>query len=161
MKCFNLKSLRKFGFMLLTYVISISNLHSQSLGDRYKTALGVKFYPTGITLKTFIKPSTALEFIGYFYNRGSRITGLYEYHGEINNAYGLRWYVGPGAHVAFYNANNFNGNQTVGLDGILGLDYKFRGAPINISIDWQPSFEFGDYTGFTYGWGGFSARFTF
>jgi hypothetical protein len=33
----------------------------------------------------------------------------------------------------------------VGIDGVLGLDYKFNGAPINMSLDWQPSFEFGDY----------------
>jgi hypothetical protein len=41
---------------------------------------------------------------------------------------------------------------TIGIDGVLGLDYKFNGAPINVSIDWQPSFEFGDYVGFSSLW---------
>ncbi|MBK8518247.1 MAG: hypothetical protein IPL55_18785 [Saprospiraceae bacterium] len=29
--------------------------YSQANGDTYKTAIGVKFYPTGVTLKTFVK----------------------------------------------------------------------------------------------------------
>lgn len=134
---------------------------AQSLGSSYKTALGVKAYPGGVTLKHFTKSTAAIEAIGYFYNRGSRLTVLYEYHGRLGDASGLRWYVGPGAHVAFYNSKFFDGGETIGVDGVLGLDYKFRGAPINISIDWQPSFEFGNYAGFSAGWGGFAARFTF
>ena len=46
-------------------------------------------------------------------------------------------------------------------DGVLGLDYKFRGAPINMSIDWQPSFEFGAGRGFVGSWGGLGIRYTF
>ena len=49
----------------------------------------------------------------------------------------------------------------IGVDGVLGLDYKFNGAPINISLDWQPSFEFGDNRGFVGSWGGLGIRFTF
>lgn len=141
--------------------LSTTDIKAQDLGSSYRTAIGAKFYPGGITLKHFVNSSTALEAIGYFYNRGSRLTGLYEFHGNIGGAPGLRWYIGPGAHVAFYNSKFFNGGETVGIDGVVGLDYKFRGAPINISLDWQPSFEFGDYAGFSSGWGGFAVRFTF
>ena len=49
----------------------------------------------------------------------------------------------------------------VGVDGVIGLDYKFRGAPINLSLDWQPSFEFGDNRGFVSSWGGLGIRYTF
>jgi len=35
-----------------------------------------------------------------------------------------------------------------------GPDYKFNGAPINMSLDWQPSFEFDDGRGFSGSWGG-------
>ena len=126
----------------------------------------------GVSLKTFISDRNALEFIGFFDRYGTRITGLYEFHGNINGAPGLKWYVGPGAHVGFWNNRywdrrypGYRGGAVVGIDGVLGLDYKFNGAPINMSIDWQPSFEFGDfgdrYGGFNGNWGGFAIRYTF
>ncbi len=132
----------------------------------YKTALGVKFYPGAITLKHFVTEKNALEFIGYFWNRGTRITGLYEIHGDIQNAGGLKWYIGPGAHVSFYNnktynGTNYGGRSYVGVDGVIGLDYKIKSAPVNLSIDWQPSFEFGDGAGFSGNWGGFAIRYVF
>ena len=70
----------------------------------YQTALGVKVWDGGgISLKHFVNGNNALEGIGYFWRQGARITGLYEIHGAINNAGGLQWYIGPGAHVGFYN----------------------------------------------------------
>ena len=151
-------------FIVLAIVLMAftqQKLMAQELGTSYRTAIGVKFYPGGVTLKHFVASNAALEFIGYFWERGSRITGLYEYHGNISDGGGLRWYIGPGAHVAFYNSKFFAGGQTVGIDGVLGLDLKLNHIPINLSIDWQPSYEFGDYNGFTSAWGGFAIRYTF
>ncbi len=125
----------------------------------YTTAIGVKFYPGAITLKHFVTDKHALEGIAYFWNRGTRITGLYEIHGDIQNAGGLKWYIGPGAHVGFYNNKNYGGGTYIGLDGVLGLDYKIKSAPINFSLDWQPSFEFGDGAGFSGNWGGLAIRY--
>ena len=133
------------------------NVSSQS----YKTALGVKFYPGAVSLKHFVDDKAAVEGLGYFWNRGFRITGLYEIHGNINNAPGLKWYIGPGAHIGFYDKAYYDGRTTVGVDGVLGLDYKFKGAPINMSLDWQPSFEFGDGAGFNGNWGGLAIRYVF
>lgn len=147
--------------LLFAIFLTVSSVKAQTTGSDYKTALGVKFYPTGITLKHFITPKNALEGIGYFYNEGARITGLYEIHGNINNAGGLRWYVGPGAHLGFYN-NKHGGATAFGVDGVLGLDYKINSAPINLSIDWQPSIEFGNgyNNGFSGNWGGIAIRYT-
>ena len=148
-----------FTFVLISFVqLQVS---AQTKGSSYKTALGVKFYPGAITVKHFIQSNRALEGIGYFWERGSRITGLYEIHGDIKNARGLKWYIGPGAHIGFYNNKHFGGATAVGIDGVLGLDYKFYEAPINLSLDWQPSFEFGDYDGFSGNWGGLAIRYTF
>jgi len=47
------------------------------------------------------------------------------------------------------------------VDGVLGLDYKISGAPINVSIDWQPSLNLIGHTYFEGGWGGLGVRFTF
>lgn len=150
---------------IVLFSLNASEAHAQKnvSSQNYTTALGVKFYPGAVTLKHFIDGKNAIEGIAYFWNRGTRITGLYEIHGDINNAAGLKWYVGPGAHIGFYNTR-YGGASTIGLDGVLGLDYKFRGAPLNLSIDWQPSFEFGnqnDYNGFAGNWGGLAIRYVF
>ena len=151
--------------ILLAVVVFLTTIsqaqNSSTNSSSYKNALGVKVLDGGgITFKHFVSGNNALEFIGYFWNRGTRITGLYEIHGPISGASGLKWYIGPGAHIGFYNTKYGDGSF-VGLDGVLGLDYKFKGAPINMSIDWQPSFEFGDNRGFVGSWGGFAVRYTF
>lgn len=134
---------------------------TRSSAQDYTTALGVKFWDGGgITLKHFFNEQNAGELIGYFWSQGARFTGLYEIHGDISNAGGLRWYIGPGAHVGFYNSKYGDGAY-FGVDGVLGLDYKFNNAPINLSIDWQPSIEFGSGRGFYGGWGGLGVRYTF
>lgn len=146
------------------FVLMVSLLQAQSKssnGSSYTTALGVKVWDGGgISFKHFLHDKGALELIGYFWSQGIRITGLYEIHGPISGASGLQWYIGPGAHVGFYNTK-FGDGAFLGIDGVLGLDYKFNGAPINISLDWQPSFEFGDNRGFVGSWGGLGIRYTF
>jgi len=151
---------------LIIFGSIVSNGQSKSTNSSsYNTALGVKFYPGAITLKHFFNgTNNAGELIGYFWNRGFRLTGLYEIHGNINGAPGLKWYIGPGAHIGFYDyyTRNYHIDGTYfGIDGVLGLDYKFNGAPINVSVDWQPSFEFQDDLGFYGGWGGIGIRYTF
>ncbi len=145
---------------LTLFILSIFTVQHAAAQSSYQTALGVKVWDGGgISLKHFVSGKNALEGIGYFWRQGFRLTGLYEIHGPINNAGGLQWYIGPGAHVGFYNDRYGNGSF-IGIDGVLGLDYKFNGAPINISLDWQPSFEFGDARGFVGNWGGLGIRYT-
>jgi hypothetical protein len=144
-----------------------SALKAQSMGSTYRTALGIKFWPGGITIKHFIRTNRALEGIGYFWDHGFRFTGLYEIHGDINGAPGLKWYVGPGAHFGVYSERWYrdghyydDGDASLGIDGVLGLDYKINGAPINLSLDFQPSFEILNHAYFS-GWGGLGIRYTF
>jgi hypothetical protein len=152
--------------VIIIFSISFSYAQNRSANSpNYKTALGVKVWDGGgISLKHFFAGNNAGEFIGYFWSRGFRLTGLYEIHGNIAGAPGLKWYIGPGAHIGFYDyykgPNRIHGTY-FGVDGVLGLDYKFNSAPINISLDWQPSFEFGDYVGFVGNWGGLGIRYTF
>lgn len=145
-------------------VFSCSAIQAQSKttnSSSYRTALGVKVWDGGgISLKHFFQGNNAGEFIGYFWSRGFRFTGLYEIHGYFSDASGLKWYIGPGAHLGIYDANHGDGSF-IGVDGVLGLDYKFTGAPINMSLDWQPSFEFGTGRGFNGNWGGLGIRYTF
>jgi hypothetical protein len=141
------------------FILSVQGLKAQDMSDSYSFAIGVKMFPGAITAKKSIGDSKYFEGIGAFWNKGFRATGLYEIHADMMNVSGLMWYYGAGAHLGFYNSNNYNGSTLVGVDGVLGLDYKIKNAPLNLSLDWQPSFEFGNGAGFE-GWGGFSVRFT-
>ena len=156
--------MKKLMLLVVAGCIASVNLEAQSMGRTYKTALGVKVWDgAGISFKTFVAPKNAIEVIGYFYRYGTRLTGLYEIHGDISGAPGLKWYVGPGAHLGFYNNRNRNYGDGVvaGIDGVLGLDLKINKAPLNLSIDWQPSFEFADGRGFVGSWGGLGIRYAF
>lgn len=171
--------MRQVVFLSSLMIISVLTASAQKRSSSFKssdyvTAIGVKVYPgTGgaaVTLKHFVNKGAALEALGSFWERGGRLTGLYEFHWDIPGAPGLKWYVGPGAHVSFYNDKKYHDYPrrsyvAVGLDGVIGLDYKFNNIPLNLSADWQPSFDFGNstdpYHGFGGDFGGISARYTF
>ena len=87
-----------------------------------------------VTFKHFIRSGRAIEGLGYFWDRGARFTALYEFHKDINDVPGLQWYVGPGAHLGFYNKKKNDagyGGAGIGIDGVIGLDYKINNIPIN------------------------------
>ncbi|MBU3714916.1 MAG: hypothetical protein FGM46_08200, partial [Ferruginibacter sp.] len=77
---------------LLTITLSIIILISKAQIGEYKTAVGLKFYPSAVTFKQFIAEDKALEVVGYFWN-GSRLTGLYEIHKPLLIDR-LNWYYG-------------------------------------------------------------------
>ncbi|TMI67920.1 MAG: hypothetical protein E6H09_23595 [Bacteroidetes bacterium] len=157
--------------LAVIFLLSVVTIQAQSKSansSNYTTALGVKIWDGGgISLKHFFNKNAG-ELIAYFSGHGFRLTGLYEIHGDFSDAPGLKWYIGPGAHIGFYDEGYYkhgyyygDSHTSIGIDGVLGLDYKFKGAPINLSIDWQPAFEFGDGAGFYGSWGGLGIRYTF
>jgi hypothetical protein len=135
------------------------------MGSSYQTAVGIKFYPGALSIKHFTEENRALEGLANFWDGGFRFTGLYEIHGDISGAEGLKWYVGPGVHIGWYNGYAYNdhyydnGSLSFGIDGVLGLDYKISGAPIDLSLDIQPFFEL-NHPYFAV-WGGLGIRYTF
>ncbi|MFW9597486.1 MAG: hypothetical protein ACMV0Y_05995 [Paludibacter sp.] len=75
------------------------------------------------------------------------------YHWDWNLTQGLNWYVGPGAGIGFYNPKDSGGKFNLGIGGQIGLEYDFStlGAPILLSLDARPMWNFIGNTGF--GWG--------
>ena len=142
-------------FMMIAFLAGAQNKTANSL--QYKTAIGVKLWNGGgVTLKTFVKDNQALELIGFLNSAGTRITGLYEFHGDLNTEGNLKWYLGFGAHAGLYKLNN----TLFGGDGVVGMDYKFKDMPLNLALDWQPTVEFKKNYGFTGNWGGLAIRYT-
>ena len=154
--------MKKIMVLMIVVLLTTSTTFAQNNtanSNTYKNAIGVKFYPGAVSFKHFFNPQAALELLGYLKNNGSRITALYEIHGNIANAGGLKWYLGPGAHVSFYSSKYGNGGS-VGIDGVAGLDYKVKSAPVNLSLDWQPSYDFKSTDGFISDWFGIAIRYT-
>lgn len=142
----------------------------------YKTGIGVRLgYESGFTVKHFIKEKRALEGIlsrGWGYG-GGRITGLYEIHKSFPGVSGLDWFFGFGAHIGFFDGRyygyygNYNGGYydkhgkwhptgyrnyypSLGIDGVLGLEYQITEIPITLGIDIKPWIDFygrGDHFG--------------
>jgi hypothetical protein len=157
-------------FLLTLLLYTTANAQEYNKSE-YTSALGGKFwaYGVGITFKQFLPNRNAFELVGHIWNDGGRFSGMYQFHYDIKGAPGLKWYVGPEAHLAVYNNRNnemfyfknWDSGTYIGLGGVIGFDYKFNEIPINISLDWQPSFEFGNDHGFIGAWGGFAVRYTF
>jgi hypothetical protein len=166
--------------ILKSAVYSTAQTSNQAVvTQNYHNGIGVRLggLTSGITFKHFGKPLGAFEGILSFGYQATVITALYEQHVNIGNSPGLRWFYGGGGHIAFFRYGGYyhwvhkDGkfkyadregitSAVVGIDGILGLDYKFNNAPVNISLDLKPFIDF--YNG-PYGYfdGAVSARFTF
>ena len=164
---------------LCLIIISLMMASLKSYSQPYATGIGFRLggISSGITVKHYLNTNSALEGILSFGRHSMLITGLYEKHQPFPDADGLSWYYGGGAHLGFVNSNygyydfyygshgnhsNFNdGDATFSLGGdfILGLDYKFENAPINLAIDVKPFIDI--IPGFYGYWeGAFTFRFT-
>jgi hypothetical protein len=162
------KTLMKKILLAITVLFTVVTIQAQQMntGSDYKTALGVKVYPGAISVKHFLN-ANAVEALGYVTSDGFRLTGLYEIHNPLGNVEGLKWYVGGGAHIGVWSDSWKTRYPTrpdglsLGVDGVIGLDYKITGAPLNLSFDWQPSFNIIGYNYFEGGWGGLGIRYTF
>lgn len=156
--------MKKIGFTMLFLLCLISFSKAQN----YNTGIGLRGgFANGLTIKHFTGSKTALEGIIASRWRGLELTGLYEYHGRAFDTERLKWFIGFGGHVGFWNGDYANwgspGNMytVVGLDGILGLEYSFLEVPVSLGIDWKPAFNFYGYSGFWGDGGAVSIRYIF
>lgn len=134
----------------------------------YRNAVGVTFgwwRGAALSLKHFVTDEVALEAKLSFWNYGGEVCGLFEYYGDFGTVPGLKWYAGGGAHIGVYNQDwaKYYPARSDGLyagpDGILGIDYKFPTAPIDLSFDVEPRVDIpGAYFNV---WGGLGVRFAF
>jgi hypothetical protein len=157
--------MKKLIFTLLAGVALLTANVNSAKAQEYKHAIGGRFgSANGISFKTGLNKDAMLELIANFRSSDNfdylRLTALYEKYNPINGAPGLNWFYGGGGTVGTV---KFAGESDVylGLNGVLGLDYKFKGAPINLSLDWIPTFQLTPDTDFYSGDIGLGVRFTF
>lgn len=167
--------MKKYVFFL-AMVLSSLMVRAQD----YDRAIGLRLgWDYGVSYKQFLNKEAAFEGIVHFRSYGNafyswnymRVTGLYLIHKELPGIEGLYWYYGGGGSLSFWGGeyddfvrsrNKKSGRLGVGLHGALGLDYKFKDIPIQVTLDWIPSIMIGTYySGFVPDYGGMAVRYTF
>ncbi len=129
------------------FLLNQSYLKAQNLDSEYTTSVGFKVLfgdgtVGGFNVKHFVNDYGALE--GSFLFFDGPLIGLdflYLYHGDIGNADGLKWYVGGGGLILIVTESGYQDNFGFALRPVMGLDYKFTGAPINLALDLNPIFS--------------------
>jgi hypothetical protein len=116
-------------------------LCQRATAQDYRWAAGVRLSNSSPTLsnaisgKFFATDKTAIEALVSWGNRFG-FGGVIEIHNKFNQP-GLSWFYGGGVYVGFQ-----DGDTYLGPTGIIGLDYKFTKAPVNLSLDWKPELDF-------------------
>ena len=152
-------------FFMITYLAN-SQASTEEYTSPYKKAIGFKLNPGAISYRSFYTRNKAVEGIGFISLDGFQLTILNEKFTPFANAENLTWYIGYGGHFNLwserYKLNNPSkaAGVAVGVDGMLGLDYKLKNTPINLSVDIQPAFNFVGASYFDLGWGGIGIRYT-
>jgi hypothetical protein len=127
----------------------------------YKNALGVRFGSSSsiggaaISYKHFIKPNTAIEVMGAIGNNFS-VGALYQLYEPLGTTQNLQWYYGAGGYIVLSQPKG-----GIGAAGVIGIDYKFDEAPINISLDFKPELSFAPSVGLNFNTFAFAIRYTF
>ena len=159
--------------LLILFGIS-ENMDAQ----QYDSAVGARLgFPLSISYKKYISETGALEFYGGTrgvngaFNTGYRwwsINGAYQVHKPLNlgELEGLDYYFGGGASIFFWTFDEGFGDDfstvNVVVQGYLGLSYTFEDTPINITLDWVPTYFVGGFlSGVGAGFGGVGIRYVF
>ena len=127
----------------------------------YKVAAGLRFSTasptinTAASIKYFFDETNAIEGLVSFGNRFG-IGTLYEKHQLIGGTPAFKFFYGGGAYLGFQDNKVWAGPQ-----GVIGLDYKFPNAPVNLSLDWKPELDILPNINFVPDAFGLTARFTF
>ena len=91
----------------------------------------------------------------YHLAHGLVLAALYEVHRQIGGTPNLNWFFGGGAYIGFQYDLVYTGPM-----GVVGMDYKFDNAPINLSLDWKPELDISPAINFVADAFALSIRFT-
>jgi len=119
----------------LMSIISSSPLLAQDFGLGFRISSHI-----GITGKYFLNDSKAIEGQINYNNNGMDFVGIYEIEHSLGEPQWY-WFYGGGGHISTWNHTGDN-SMLIGVDGIIGLEYKFTKAPLALSIDLKPAFDF-------------------
>jgi hypothetical protein len=172
-----MKKLFSVTVLIIALQVGASNKAAAQKGTNYKNAVGMRIdfgsdYGTyaGISGKHFFDARNVGEAQLLFGNNSTMINLEYQYHADMPNAAGLKWYagIGPGFtfskksyHYGYYYSYYSGGGTDVLIRPTVGLDYKVNDVPLNFSFDWRPAFVVTHGTDFSAARFGLAARYAF
>jgi hypothetical protein len=136
-------------FSVLAITCVAQSSYERSIGLRFGTG---HYDWVGASYKQFIDADAAVEFnLGFSGNEkrweGSdwdwsalSLSGSYQYHVDIPEVPGLKWFVGGGLSLyqGFSDMSDFSGFGAA-LFPLGGADYKFGNMPLNVTADLRPT----------------------
>lgn len=150
--------------ILLTLLAFTCLIGNQSLNAQsYEHSAGVRLGNTsGLTYKKFLLEEQAIEVLLSGRNEGIQVSVLYVTHKPLEFSFNQNFFVyyGVGGHIGLERFNNLNksiipdGNGlnsfvfddrnyfAMGVDGIVGIEYRWLSVPITISFDIKPYFNY-------------------
>jgi hypothetical protein len=142
--------------VLLSALMLLGIAISSQAQDISKNALGLRIgdndgFGGEISYQRGLSSNNRLEFDLGFRNSNEvdafKLTGLYQWVWNIEG--GFNWYAGVGGGLGSWNRNkkfnnnNYDNNGTfIFAAGDIGIEYNFREAPIQLSLDFRPELYF-------------------
>ncbi len=137
----------------------------------YDASLGGRFgFAKGISYKSFVSETKAVEGIVSNFNHGFLAIVLMEHHQAFASAPNLYWYVGYGAHLGYWTGDGvgrsgyFTGGgprTVIGVDLVAGLEYPFPDLPFTVALDLKPGVNLIGVQAFEPKGAGLSIRYVF
>lgn len=139
-------------------LVCVSCVHAQQL---YEKSGGLRLGSTsGLTYKKFVTEDEAVELLMSGRNEGLQVHVLYQFYTPMEFSFNDRFYLfyGLGGHVGFEKFDDIHKtiiNETgdefiyeektffaMGVDGSIGVEYRWLEVPMTISFDLKPYFNF-------------------
>jgi len=136
--------MKKYTLILILLITSYAGLKAQD----FDHALGLRFgygydeMNGGITYKMLASELIGLEGILGVNAKGFLGTALLEIHKPLTDIQGFYWFYGAGAHVGIIEGVDNTAQFTLGIDGILALEYHLIrewNIPLCVTLDWKPA----------------------
>ncbi len=138
------------------------------------SGIGVRFgSDLGMSYKHYFKTDAAWEAIVSSGYKAFDFTMLYERQVNIFKTPGLNFFYGAGAHAGFFQRRlsvhydpyyyyyySYNAYPSLGVDGILGVEYKIPALPLSVGLDMKPVIDF-YYPGYSFLDGALTIRYVF
>ncbi len=142
------------------------------IAQPYELAGGLRLgSPASFSFRYLPQKNRAIEAFLGFRNQAlyswTVIGGTYAYYHSFLDVEGLYWFGGGGPSLFVWSwKDRYLGppqsGASLGVNGQLGLDYKFKDLPLNLSADWMPVFFLNGYgAGLSGGFGALSVRYVF
>ncbi|MEO9803176.1 MAG: hypothetical protein ABJF04_08020 [Reichenbachiella sp.] len=148
-----MRNLFKALCIAILLVVSFGQIQAQ----QYDRSAGIRLGgSSGLTFKKFIVDEQAIELIISNQKNGIQLTGMFLMHQPMHVSFNenFYFYYGVGGHVGVEEHDNLDkilsnndptmflyeekSYLTLGIDGMIGIEYRMLSVPITLSIDSKP-----------------------